>query len=115
MSKSLRQKIQESLDRRVATRRRARQARIDAKDITYAISWARTYFNVGAPDTLLDPPTFDMEVDRDKGEITVWPRLDGRRIVAGCFVTYQLCREDGRLVWKGTNPLTGTPIALEVP
>lgn len=115
MSKSLRQKIQESLDRRVVTRRRARQARIDAKDVIYAVSWARTHFNVGAPDTLLDPPTFDMEVDRDRGEITVWPRLYGKRSGLALPVTFQLCRERGQLVWKGTNPLTGIPTALKVP
>lgn len=115
MTKSLRQKIQESLDRRKISRHRAKQRRLDVGDIAYAVSWAKTHFNVGAPDTALDTPTFDMEVDRDRGEITVWPRLCGKRIATAFPTMFQLCREDNQLIWKGANPFTGTPFMLKVP
>ena len=114
MAKSLKQMIQKSLNRREASRHSARRRRIDAKDIARAVSWAKIQFNVDAPDTLLDPPVFDMEVNYNLGEIRVWPRLYGKRVAPNCPITFQLCRSGGQLIWKGASPLTGAPLALTV-
>lgn len=112
---TLKQMIQRSLNRKEASRRNARRRRINAKDIAHAVSWAKNHFNVDAPDTLLDPPVvFDMEINYDLGEIRVWPRLYGERVAPNCPTTFQLCRNGNQLVWKGTNPLTGTLLALTV-
>jgi len=112
MAITLREKITNALDRREAKRLNARRRKVDETDVRRAVAWARTHFNVGGPDTMLDPPTFDMEINGN--EITVWPKLYGRRIAAKLGITYQLCREGNQLCWKGANPLTGSLITLRV-
>jgi len=73
-------------------------------DLEVAREWAENHFNVNGPDTLLDPPAFDIDfIDVDK--MVVYPRFMGERIPIG--ITYRLKWHGAVVGWEGTHLITG--------
>ena len=81
------------------------------QDIQCARDWANDHFNTNGPDTLLDPPAFDIDfTDADK--MIVYPRFMGERLSVG--ISYQLKWFINALFWEGTKIITGEKFLLRV-